>query len=278
MTPPQIRRLAYAALSVVAIAIASACTDGPVSPQDDHAVRLNLLPGVPGGTVTLCKQGAPGTFTTSLEQGGTGTLAFTSPFTVAAGQCVVVWTGRTAGATDPCCEPLDQVNIVETSAVPTQIQLTSGNCNVASLTATGISVEVNTFITCVVTFYNPPPPPPPGAGCTPGFWKNSVGSWPPTGYSPSQSFNSVFGVVAFTPDITLFTAVGLGKGDKNALARHAVAALLSASHPDVDYGMTAAQVIAAVQGAVASGNYESVKNDLAALNELGCSLANDNSF
>src|SRR3990167_6867975 len=34
------------------------------------------------------------------------------------------------------------------------------------------------------------PPPPGEEGCTPGFWKNSTGSW--VGYSPNQLVGSVF--------------------------------------------------------------------------------------
>src|SRR5262249_15717558 len=35
-------------------------------------------------------------------------------------------------------------------------------------------------------------PPQQGQGCTPGYWKNHPASWPPTGYSTSQSVSSVF--------------------------------------------------------------------------------------
>ena len=59
----------------------------------------------------------------------------------------------------------------------------------------------------------------------------------------------------------------------NALARHAVAALLNASNPDVDSDFTAAQVIALVQEAVASGDFETAKDLLAAANEQGCPLS-----
>ena len=59
----------------------------------------------------------------------------------------------------------------------------------------------------------------------------------------------------------------------NALARHAVAALLNASNPDVASDFTTAQVIALVQDAVASGDFETAKNLLAAANEQGCPLS-----
>ncbi len=45
-------------------------------------------------------------------------------------------------------------------------------------------------------------------------------------------------------------------GGVNALARHAVAALLNASNPDVDSDFTVAQVIALVQEAIESGDFE----------------------
>ena len=62
-------------------------------------------------------------------------------------------------------------------------------------------------------------------------------------------------------------------GGVNALARHAVAALLNASNPDVASDFTVAQVIALVQAAVASGDFETAKNLLAAANEQGCPLS-----
>jgi hypothetical protein len=52
-----------------------------------------------------------------------------------------------------------------------------------------------------------------------------------------------------------------------------VAALLNASSPDVDSDFTTAQVIALVQAAVASGDFETAKNLLAASNEAGCPLS-----
>jgi hypothetical protein len=127
-------------------------------------------------------------------------------------------------------------------------------------------------------------PPPGGEGCTPGFWKKPLSVWEPTGISPTATFASVFGVeLPGYPGITLVDALNLGGGaggggDKSgfeALGRHAVAALLNAAHPDVDFALTQAQVIAAVQGAVAApATVETVKNMLAGANEAGCPLPN----
>jgi hypothetical protein len=111
-----------------------------------------------------------------------------------------------------------------------------------------------------------------GEGCTPGYWRQEhhYDSW--TGYAPGADFDATFGVNFFNPNITLGQAAWLGGGGVNALARHAVAALLNSTSAGVDYGLSTAQVIAAVQAAGASGDYEAAKNILAALNESGCDL------
>lgn len=109
-----------------------------------------------------------------------------------------------------------------------------------------------------------PTPPPPGQGCTPGFWKNHLALWPAP-YTPGTDFDTTFGTNYFTPDITLRTALNLGGGGVNKLARHGTAALLNAAS-GINYPYTVAQVIALVQGGV--GNADT----LAAANELGCPL------
>ena len=86
-----------------------------------------------------------------------------------------------------------------------------------------------------------------GEGCTPGYWRNHLDSWPPTGLAPGDDFDTTFGVDFFNPDITLEQAVNLGGGGIKKVARHGTAALLNALHPDVNYPLTAAEVIALVQ-------------------------------
>ena len=110
-------------------------------------------------------------------------------------------------------------------------------------------------------------------GCTPGYWKTHPESWADAGYAPGQDFDAVFGVDAFDPDVTLIQAADLGGGGLAALARHAVAALLSAGDPDVEFQLTEAEVVGLVQSALApGGDVEGTKNFLAMLNELGCPL------
>ena len=126
-------------------------------------------------------------------------------------------------------------------------------------------------VTCSET--PPPPPPPPGdEGCTPGYWKqpHHLDSWEATGFAPGDSFDVVMGVDSSFD--TLLDGVKAKGGGENALARHAVAALLNASNPDVAYGYTTGEVIALVQDAYATGDFESAKDLLEAENEAGCPL------
>jgi hypothetical protein len=135
------------------------------------------------------------------------------------------------------------------------------------------------------------PPPQEFEGCTPGFWKNSPGSWPPTGYSPNQLIISVFDLPSGVINNklggdSLMDALNYGGGDNllgsaQILLRAAVAALLDSAHPEVDYPRTTADVIADVNAALATkdrGSILALASALDADNNLGCDLANDNSF
>ena len=81
-------------------------------------------------------------------------------------------------------------------------------------------------------------------------------------------------------DDTLIKALkyGGGKGTIGAaknLLRHAVAALLNASHPHVNYAMTFTQIIDVVNAALASldrGTIEELKNQLDMYNNAGSSI------
>jgi hypothetical protein len=128
------------------------------------------------------------------------------------------------------------------------------------------------------TTTTPPPtttttttPPPVFEGCTPGFWKKPSRVW--TDYTRNQTLGSVF--VGLPPEIasrTLSAALQEGGGDLDALLRHAVAALLNAASPDVDYPLTTAQITAMVNAAIASGDataIESLKDTLDEFNNLG---------
>lgn len=129
-----------------------------------------------------------------------------------------------------------------------------------------------------------PPPtttaPEDGEGCTPGFWKNHPEDW--EGFSTDQTLASVFSPAGLggLGSTTLLDALSFQGGPtvtaaKRILLRHAVAALLNSAHSGVDFGMTTAEVIAAVNAALASNDRDTIlaaKDDLAALNRSGCPL------
>lgn len=140
----------------------------------------------------------------------------------------------------------------------------------------GVDVRGGVVTDCDPSHYygeNPPPPPPPPGngteGCTPGYWKQEhhFDSW--VGFSPSDSFDAVFGV---SYGGTLAEGAAAKGGGANALARHAVAALLNSANADVDYLYSTAEVINMVQDAFASGDFEDTKDLFEAQNELGCPL------
>jgi hypothetical protein len=117
-----------------------------------------------------------------------------------------------------------------------------------------------------------PEPPQGGEGCTPGYWKqpHHFDSWEATGFAPGDSFDATMGVDSSFD--TLLDGVSAKGGGEKAFARHAVAALLNASSPDVDYGLSSGDVIALVQDAYATGDFETAKDLLEEQNEAGCPL------
>jgi hypothetical protein len=113
-----------------------------------------------------------------------------------------------------------------------------------------------------------------GEGCTPGYWKQPqhFGNWPAP-YTPDELFTDAGFEDAF-PDMTLLEVLSQGGGGLNALGRHTVAALLNAASPDVDYDLTAQDVIdmfnAVFPGTKAE--YEELKDIFAGFNEQNCPL------
>jgi hypothetical protein len=83
--------------------------------------------------------------------------------------------------------------------------------------------------------------------CTPGYWKNHTDAWGHTSFKPTDDFDLTFGVDYFAPDIPLCEAVWARGGGVNALARHAVAALLNWAHWDVNYCYTDKDIFDAVE-------------------------------
>jgi len=102
-------------------------------------------------------------------------------------------------------------------------------------------------------------------GCTPGYWKNNAINWEAvawnaTPYDPDMLVGDVFTIPSCVSDLaddTLLEALsykggnGVLGGARNLL-RAAVAALLNASHPDINYYMSEQGVIDAVNAALAT--------------------------
>jgi choice-of-anchor A domain-containing protein len=130
-------------------------------------------------------------------------------------------------------------------------------------------------------------------GCTPGYWRQDQhsDSWT-SPYDPTDLVRSTFNVTPFLSggeldlngdgeDDTLLDALeynqsGTGvTGAAMRLLRAAVAALLNAASPDVDYPLSTGEVISQVNAALASGSastIEALKDELDDYNNLGCPL------
>jgi len=140
---------------------------------------------------------------------------------------------------------------------------------------TTASVRINNDMARRVTFTNTTTVTG-GEGCTPGFWKNNADKHDASQWGaidPDATFTSVFGANDLPAGTTLLEALNLGGGGVNALARHAVAAYLNSLAGEPDYAFTTAQVIAKVQAAMTSNDYNTAKNELATENERGCPLS-----
>lgn len=283
-----LRRVAVGALATFAVALVAACSDAgdPTSPQVPDRVALGIratdAPTSPPGTLNperfeVCKVWAgvsvPSDFSTTVTVDVTGGTTDNFQVTLTGDQCREVWIN--GGTTK------DNVTVTESgpAGFTTTVSRTYLLDGVAGGPDSGNSGAVDGDSGVLVTWTNTLIPTG-GEGCTPGYWKNHAGiysvskggqkkpsSW--VGYSPTEYFDDVFGV---GPHVTLITALDTGGGGEAALGRHAVAALLSAAHPGIDYDRTVAQVIAMVQGAYASGDFEGVKDTLATFNEQGCPL------
>lgn len=118
-------------------------------------------------------------------------------------------------------------------------------------------------------------------GCTPGYWKVDphLDSWAATGFSTTDTFNAVFGVTQYTRrDGTPYTLLEVmrelnGNADpiSTNLGFHAVAALLNAAHPDVNFGYTAGEIITLFRNNYLT-NPTGLKDSLEMLNERECPL------
>jgi hypothetical protein len=126
------------------------------------------------------------------------------------------------------------------------------------------------------------------AGCTPGYWKVDVhlGSWGPTSFipvslpnkPPADTFNAVFRVTQYKRSngipYTLLEVMrelkGSGDPISTNLGFHAVAALLNAAHPNVNYGYTPGEIIDLFRNNLHRA--AALKDSLEMLNQRACPL------
>jgi len=189
---------------------------------------------------------------------------------------IALWT-TSASAQSACCKPDGECRMQNTQE---ECQSFDGvwheglNCLEVvcedPTTTTTVKVTTTTVKTTTTTSTIPKK----AEGCTPGYWKQDhhFDSW--VDFDPSDSFEDVFGRDV-PGDPSLLQALQQGGGGLTALMRHAVAALLNASSPDVDpvpAFNTTAEVIAAFQAAFDSGDYSTTKDLFETSNQSGCPL------
>lgn len=133
------------------------------------------------------------------------------------------------------------------------------------------------------------PPPPFGKGCTPGYWKQTqhFKSWVPTGLAPTNLIGSVFSQASLytlsgklMSNYKLVDGLGFkgGPGSLGAaqiLLRAAIAAELNARYSSLGYPMTAADIVTAVNDALAGAQRPAMLTLAAHLddmNNLNCPL------
>lgn len=189
-----------------------------------------------------------------------------------------------AGVTTSFINPLDSNDGEEWDTFITPVSVPAG---VTSLTVQAFSTNstnpLGASLAWIAAGLSAPLPPPGDQGCTPGYWKNHLDAWLPTGFSPSQSVASVFNAATTFPDLgsaTLLKALQFGGGSgvdgaAKILLRAAVSSLLNAAHPDVAFPRAAAQVIDDVNAAITSGNRStmlSLATELDTDNNGGCPL------
>jgi hypothetical protein len=144
--------------------------------------------------------------------------------------------------------------------------------NDAFLTAddgTNLDASASVTVTCTIPYQ----------GLTPGFWKQPQHFEFWVGYGPGDLVGDVFFVdgSGVDGDATLLEALDWSSGNtliaaKEKLVRQAVAALLNAAHPDVDYPLTEAEIISTVNSLLQSDSRNAVNayaNLLDEYNNLG---------
>ena len=277
--------------AVLALLATGACADPVRNPLAPLSVSGSSYPGEPGDYVKVCKTSPiVGTYGFSVSvTGGTAGVTYTLPVgnsfqldvyepNPVPPDCETVYQSLGTGtSTEPSAEvTVTEVNLPTGQRIDSIVIMNSALQRLSVVTGMPTATVTTDFHNGkVLLFYNSKselPPPAGSQGCTPGYWKQShhFGNW--VGYATTDRFNVVFGRNVFADNRTLLTALSTGGGGFNRLGRHATAALLSSAHSGVAYGMTPAQVIAAVQAAFDNGTTDALASRFEGFNERGCPL------
>ncbi len=260
-----------------------AAPDAYVVGQQMTRVDVYANPEMPWNTAWVCKEGTSASFTVTINGAAAPSVSLQPGYC----QMVHEWVPIADANGNVDMTRVDNVVVTEVPATGVTLDSIVKDTSHAfnrfrqpTITGTNsVELQLTRSKGGIVTYYNrklviPPPPPPPATfgGCTPGYWKQShhFDSWPAQ-YSPNMLFSSVF-ENAF-PGMTLRQVLAQGGGGLNALGRHTVAALLNSGTTAVGYGLSSPQaVIDAFNAAYLGSNYETLKNQFAAMNERGCPL------
>jgi hypothetical protein len=240
---------------------------GQFFPWHNHDDYKSTNNGVyPGGQFTMVKldsvpaAGTPLSITAVNAVAGTGgqiVLTWVNPVD-AARTGIVVERSIDAAFTAPVNltpVPLAPTATTFTDADPALVPGTLYYYRVSALGAAATTPATNVAIGALPTTFA-------RSGGTFQYWRNTPSAWPPTGYSQTQTVVSVFSAASAYPTLGSSTlqqalyfqnAAGV-QGAAGSLLRSGVASLLNASHPNVVYPRSAAQVISDVNAALASGN------------------------
>ncbi|RPA68552.1 hypothetical protein EF405_08175 [Cyclobacteriaceae bacterium YHN15] len=258
----------------VPFTLADVLNDGTTAVITCPGTNDNTGTALAGGSVTCVYSAAPADGSATLN---TATVTFDvgSGLTNASATADVTFTENLIGdeavtLSDPRVAYSELIStttveiFTETFTCPTDQSLYTDGVymetftNIAYLDGDNTDLEASAEVT--INCYLPP------SECfSPDFWSQNTQFW--TGYDPSDLYADVFGVDRFG---TLLENVTANGGGANALARHSVAAILNATRTEVSYDLTVAEIIAGVQAAYASGDFESFKNVLEGENEKGC--------
>jgi hypothetical protein len=114
----------------------------------------------------------------------------------------------------------------------------------------------------------PPPPPPDHGGCSQDYWKGHKNNWGKS-FKHGDKFSAIFQVDS-AGNRSLSDTLDIDGGGSKELGREAVAALLNASNPEVNYFYTPAQVKAMVKNAYQTKDYTTTTNLLKQRNKSSC--------